>query len=194
MRESFRQIKLLFSSAVSAIDNPPPPWQSLFVGGMMLVVSFLLLLSNSLSPNILSISIFPAPKLPPVELFLFTISTQIVCVGLPMLLVFGRKGIRTYIDNFALIQLSGLGLALVGFFYNEIFWNLYKLLPLRGLTANAVYEATLLLYPALILVLFRYILLWMISTKLNTSTVKMMMLVASHLVLSALVWIIGGLI
>ncbi|MEZ4812128.1 MAG: hypothetical protein R2883_01320 [Caldisericia bacterium] len=194
MKKVFHQIKMLFISPREAIRIHPPIWQSILVGVFIIFASFLLLLSNSLSPSIFGITLFPSPELKLLPLFLFSLGTQIFTIFLPMFIVYGKKGISGYINNFALIQLCCFGLALIGFLYHEIFWGLYKILPFSGLTANAVFEAIFLLYPALILVLFRYILLWMIATKNDSSTLKLISLVIVHLILSGGICYLGGLL
>lgn len=194
MNKVFLQVKTLFTSPGDAIQIDPPFWASILSGLVIIFASFLLLLSNSLSPSIFGITLFPMPELNPITLTLFALGTQLIVIFLPMIIVYGKKGFDSYIKNFALIQFLCFGLALVGFLYHEVFWNLYKVLPFSGLTANAIFEATLLLYPALILVIFRYILLWMIATKNDSSTFKLVSFVLLHLIFSGVIWYLGGLL
>jgi hypothetical protein len=194
MKEVFFQFKMLFSSPRFAVSNPPSVGGSLLAGVIILLISFPLLLVGSLSSSTVSISVFPPYTLSPISAFAFAVLTQLMCICVPFFITYGVDGARSYLSNFAIIQLPGFGLALVGFLYQEIFWHLYRILPISGLTANAIYEAVLLLYPALVIVLFRYILIWKVATDIDQSPCRLFILIISHLGLSGLMWYLGGLI
>jgi len=192
MRKIFDQFSLLFTNPSLAIEIKPvflPLVTSLIA---FWVFSLLLFFQNSLKPDLFSISVFPGLVIKQLPLkLIFSIVTQFIVVGIPFL-VLGKKGISAYFSNLALIQFLCFGLAVIGFLYSSVFWPLYKVLPISGLTAKAVFEAIFLLYPALILVIFRYVMLWMIATKSGASSKMVILMCILHLVLSAGVWFLGG--
>lgn len=195
MRAFLQQAKLLLYDAKKAVNLDIGYLSSVGFGFLILGITFLLLLSNSLSPDIVSISLFPTTKTFSFSLrFFAAVVTQLAGVGLPLLIVYGKKGIQAYAKNFALIQFLGLLLALVGFLFFEVFWALYKILPITGLTANAAYEAALLLYPSLVIVVFRYILVWIVATSVDESPTKLVLTTVLHLILCFGIWYVGGLI
>jgi len=192
MRKIIEQMSLLFSNPSLAVKVEPEIWPSILSSIVFWVLSLLLFLQNSLSPEVYSVNIFQGPGIKDVPLKLaISILTQLIVVGLPFAILC-KKGIMAYLSNLALIQFLCFGLALVGFLYSSVFWPLYKILPISGLTAKAGFDAVFLLYPALVLVVFRYVMLWMIATKAGASSRMIVLMCIIHLALSASVWLLGG--
>ncbi len=195
MTKVLSQLKTALSNPQKSLDNTPGTTESIIASIILLALSALLLIQNTLSLDILSCSFLLGPvKAGFFAKLGFALLTQIVTTSIPFFVVAGKSGFRLYISNLALIQFIGLLIVLVGFLFGAVFWQLYKVLPISGLTIKAIFEAIFLLYPVLVLIVFRYILLWMLALRTGASPAKITLMAAIYVLLCFGMWFLGGLI
>lgn len=195
MKHALSKIKLVFLETDKSIDLPISFAESFLTSIMLIVLSMLFLINNPLSPDVLSLNILPFHgKFDIYSRTAISILIQLIVIFVPFFVVLGKKGILSLSKNIVLIQFINFIIVLIGFVYESAFWPLYKLLPISGLTAQSVFDAIFLLYPLLIMIIFRYILLWMIAIKSGTNASKTIFLVIIHFVISVVVWLIGGML
>lgn len=192
MKHALDKIKLAFSETDKSIDLPISLIENIAATAILIALSMLFLTNNPLSPDVLSVNMLPFHgKLSIYTKTALSILIQFIVIFFPFIIVLGKKGTVLLSKNIILIQFINLVIVLIGFVYESAFWPLYKLLPISGLTAQSVFDAIFLLYPLLIMIIFRYILLWMIAVKSGTTTSKTILLVVTHSVLCIIVWLIG---
>lgn len=192
MKNALNKIKLVLLEADKSIDIPISFSESFLTSVMLIILSMLFLINNPLSPDVLSLNILPFHgKYNIYTKTLVSILIQLVVVFIPFFVVLGKKGILLLSKNIVMIQFINFIIVLIGFVYESAFWPLYKLLPISGLTAQSVFDAIFLLYPLLIMIIFRYILIWMLAIKSGASTSKTILLVVIHFVICVVVWLIG---
>lgn len=192
MKNALNKIKLVLLEADKSIDIPISFSESFLTSVMLIILSMLFLINNPLSPDVLSLNILPFHgKFNIYTKTLISILIQLVVVFIPFFFILGKKGILLLSKNIVMIQFINFIIVLIGFVYESVFWPLYKLLPISGLTAQSVFDAIFLLYPLLIMIIFRYILIWMLAIKSGASTSKTILLVVIHFVICVVVWLIG---
>ncbi len=192
MKHALDKIKLVFSETDKSIDLPISLIENIAATAILIALSMLFLTNNPLSPDVLSVNMLPFHgKLSIYSKTALSILIQFIVIFFPFIIVLGKKGTVLLSKNIILIQFINLVIVLIGFVYESAFWPLYKLLPISGLTAQSVFDAIFLLYPLLIMIIFRYILLWMIAVKSGTTTSKTILLVITHSALCIIVWLIG---
>lgn len=193
MNQVFLQLKLLFSEPSKAVDNHPTALTSLVWSGIIWLITFALLIKNSLNPSIVSVS--------PVQVFLGTgrlesflanLAVQVIIICVPFAIVLGTEGLKKLISNLAIMQIPALVMALFGFLYEVAFWPLYKALPVSGLQAKAAFDAVFLLYPCLLMLVYRYVLIWIVAVKAGANGKKVFLLVTIHLLLCTVLYFVGG--
>lgn len=193
MSKFFSQLKLLLVKPSRAVEDPPWASTSLLWFFIILAVTFVLLLKNSFNTSIVSVSpiqlVIGTGRL---EMFLANVSVQLIVLCVPFAVVLGMDGLRKLLANLALLQIPGLVIAMFGFLYETAFWPLYKVLPLSGLEAKAAFDACFLLYPALLMTVYRYVLIWIVAVKSGASAAKVSLMTAIHLVLCLLLYLAGG--
>lgn len=193
MSKFINQLKLLFIKPSQAIEENPPATASLVWSFIILAATFMLLLKNSFNTSIVSVSpvqlVISTARL---EMFLANVSAQLIVLCVPFAIVLGMDGLRKLLNNLALLQIPGLVVSVFGFLYEVAFWPLYKILPLSGLEAKAAFDACFLLYPALLMMVYRYVLIWIVAVKSGANGAKVSLMVVIHLVLCLLLFLAGG--
>jgi hypothetical protein len=193
MRTAIKQFGMVFTSPSQAVDSHPAILVSLLWSCLVLCATFALLLINSLNTSIISLS--------PVQLFvgggrlesfLANFAVQMIVLCIPFAIVLGMDGIKKLLANLAIIEVPGLVMALFGFLYETVFWHLYKLLPVSGLGAKAAFDAFFLLYPALLMLVYRYVLIWIVAVKAGADGRKIFLMTAIYLVLCVGLYVLGG--
>ena len=191
MRRLIQKIKFLFSSVETAVDVEMSIVDNIVYSVIILLVSAFLLLKNSLSSDIIGISIFPFPQsLSFYARFGLAFLVQTFALFLPFTIVLGKRGLMTLLKNLALIQFINLVIILTGFIFESVFWPLYKILPISGLAAQSIFDAVFLLYPVLILVIFRYIFFWILALKSEASAAKVFFTTLLYCAVCAGLWMI----
>lgn len=192
MKHALEKIKLVFSETDKSIELKISFVESFIFSAVLIVLSMLFLIDNPLSPDVLSLNILPFHgKFNIYTKTLISVLIQLIVIFIPFSIVLGKKGVILLSRNVVLIQFINFLIVLIGFVYESAFWPLYKLLPISGLTAQSVFDAIFLLYPLLIMIIFRYILIWMLAIKSGASTSKTILLVITHSVICVAVWLIG---
>jgi hypothetical protein len=195
MRDTLNKIRLVFSETDKSIDLPIKSLENILASAIFIALSMLFLINNPLSPDVLSLNMLPFHwKLDIYSRVIISVLTQFLVIFIPFFVVLGKKGIILMSRNIVLIQFINFIIVLIGFIYESAFWPLYKLLPISGLTAQSVFDAIFLLYPLLIMIIFRYILLWMIAIKSGTTSTKTILLILIHSAICFGVWLIGGIL
>ncbi len=193
MKAVFDQFKLVFANPTQAVDSHPTVMQSIAWTVVILGATFLLLLKNALNPSIVSVSpiqLFSSGKL--LESFLANVSVQFVLLCIPFTVVLGAEGFGRLLSNLAILQVPALVMALLGFLYEIAFWPLYKSLPISGLQAKAAFDAMFLLYPALLMLFYRYVIIWIVAVKSGASGRKVFLMILIHLALCIGLYFLGG--
>jgi hypothetical protein len=160
---------------------------------VILGATFLLLLKNALNPSIVSVSpiqLFATGRL--LESFLANVSVQFVLLCVPFAVVLGAEGFRRILSNLAILQVPALVMAIFGFLYEIAFWPLYKSLPISGLQAKAAFDAMFLLYPALLMLFYRYVIIWIVAVKSGANGRKVFWMILIHLALCIGLYFLGG--
>jgi hypothetical protein len=193
MSKFIYQIRLLFAKPSQAVDEHPSSAVSLLWFCLILCATFGLLLKNSFNTSIVSVSpiqlVIGTGRL---DMFLANVSVQLIVLCVPFAIVLGMEGLKKLLTNLALLQIPGLVIAIFGFLYEIVFWPLYKKLPISGLEAKAAFDACFLLYPALLMTVYRYVLVWIVAVKSGATAAKVTLMVAIHLVLCLLLYLAGG--
>lgn len=195
MRAVLDQLRLLFVKPSQAVDSHPSIIGSASWTVILLLATFMLLFKNALSPSIVSVSpvqLFSGDRL--LESFLANISAQFLLICIPFAIVLGADGFRKLLANLAILQVPALIMAVFGFLYEIAFWPLYKALPISGLQAKAAFDALFLLYPALLMLFYRYVIIWIVAVKAGANGKKVFLLIAIHVVLCVCLYFLGGLI
>lgn len=195
MRAVLDQLRLLFVKPSQAVDSHPSIIGSVSWTVILLLTTFMLLFKNALNPSIVSVSpvqLFSGDRL--LESFLANISAQFLLLCIPFAIVLGADGFRKLLANLAILQVPALIMAVFGFLYEIAFWPLYKALPLSGLQAKAAFDALFLLYPALLMLFYRYVIIWIVAVKAGANGKKVFLLIAIHVVLCVSLYFLGGLI
>lgn len=193
MNLTIEKLKLIFTETEKSIELPIQNSQNIIGSIILIILSLLFLLNNPLSPDVLSLSIFPLQgKFNIYTKTIISLLVQFIVIAIPFLVVFGKKGIQIWQKNIILIQLVNLIIVLIGFLYESAFWPLYKMLPIAGLTAQSIFDSIFLLYPLLIMMIFRYMILWIMAIKSGATSIKTIFLVIAHLTICIAVWIAWG--
>ncbi|MBP7733271.1 MAG: hypothetical protein KA140_05885 [Caldisericia bacterium] len=193
MSAFINQLKLLFSKPSQAVDDPPSATTSLLWFCVILLATFALLFKNTFNTSIVSVSpVQLVIGIGRLEMFLANVSVQLIVLCVPFAIVLGMDGLKKLVSNLALLQIPGLVIAIFGFVYEIVLWPLYKKLPVSGLEAKAAFDAVFLLYPALLMMVYRYVLIWIVAIKSGASGAKVSLMVAIHLVLCLLLYLAGG--
>lgn len=187
------QLRLLFVKPSQAVEENPSAVTSLLWFCIILLTTFVLLFKNSFNTSIVSVSpiqlVIGTGKL---EMFLANVSVQLIVLCVPFAIVLGMDGLKKLVSNLALLQIPGLIIAIFGFVYEIALWPLYKKLPISGLEAKAAFDAVFLLYPALLMMVYRYVLIWIVAIKSGANGGKVSLMVAIHLTLCLLLYLAGG--
>jgi len=195
VRKFIGQARTAFTDLTSAISSSPSIGESIVITLLLQIFCVVLLVQNALGPDATSVSPFPSPVAfsSPVRVA-FSFLVQILSILLPVLVFLGKKGLLLFAENLALINFIGFCACVIGLIYQSVFWPMYKLLPLTGILAKAIYESVFLIYPVLVLFIFRYVLLWMLAKKTGASTSQIFLLAGSYLLIAAVMSFVGGLI
>ncbi len=195
MKAVLDQLKLLFVKPSQAVDSNPSIIGSVSWTAILLFATFLLLFKNALNPSIVSVSpvqLFTSDKI--LESFLANVSAQFLLLCIPFAIVLGADGFRKLLSNLAILQVPALIMAVFGFLYEMAFWPLYKSLPISGLQAKAAFDAIFLLYPALLMLFYRYVIIWIVAVKAGANGNKVFLMILIHAALCACLYFLGGLI